>query len=84
MGKMPSKTTASDDPSDFYYMPCDDAEAICQKLMTVVTERIPKRFGFHPIQDIQILAPMNRGTLGVRHLNQLLQAALNPDPSKQR
>lgn len=82
MGKTPIKTVSSDDPSDFYYMPCDDADIICQKLITVVTERIPKRFGLHPIQEVQVLAPINRGKLGVRNLNQLLQAALNPNPSK--
>lgn len=83
MGKTPTKPTASDDLADFYYMPCDNADALCQKLIAVVTERIPKRFGLHPIQDIQVLAPMNRGKLGVRNLNQLLQAALNPEPIKQ-
>ena len=40
--------------------------------------RIPKRFGFDPIQDIQALCPMNRGGAGVRSLNIELQAALNP------
>jgi exodeoxyribonuclease V alpha subunit len=82
IGKVPHKSTASDNISDFYYMPCDDADSLCHKLITVVTERIPKRFGLHPIQDIQVLAPMNRGKLGVRNLNQLLQSTLNPDPVK--
>jgi exodeoxyribonuclease V alpha subunit len=44
----------------------------------VVTDRIPKRFGLHPIQDIQVLTPMNRGSLGGRALNAALQEALNP------
>jgi exodeoxyribonuclease V alpha subunit len=43
----------------------------------VVTERIPKRFGFHPVRDIQVLTPMNRGGLGARSLNAELQQALN-------
>jgi exodeoxyribonuclease V alpha subunit len=45
----------------------------------VVTERIPQRFGLHPIRDVQILTPMNRGSLGARALNALLQQALNPE-----
>ena len=40
--------------------------------------RIPKRFGFDPVRDIQVLCPMNRGGAGARSLNIVLQAALNP------
>jgi exodeoxyribonuclease V alpha subunit len=46
--------------------------------MQVVTERIPKRFGLHPVNEIQVLSPMNRGGLGVRSLNVELQQLLNP------
>ena len=44
----------------------------------LVKIRIPKRFGFDPIRDIQVLCPMNRGGVGARSLNIELQAALNP------
>ena len=40
--------------------------------------RIPQRFGFDPVRDIQVLCPMNRGGVGARSLNIELQAALNP------
>ena len=40
--------------------------------------RIPKRFGLNPIRDIQVLCPMNRGSVGASSLNFELQAALNP------
>jgi site-specific DNA recombinase len=43
-----------------------------------VKNRIPKRFGFDPIRDVQVLCPMNRGGVGARSLNIELQAALNP------
>jgi exodeoxyribonuclease V alpha subunit len=43
-----------------------------------VKERIPQRFGFDPIRDVQVLSPMNRGSLGVRELNTALQQVLNP------
>jgi len=46
-------------------------------LLKVVTDRIPKRFGFDPVKDIQILTPMNRGGLGTRSLNAELQKTLN-------
>src|SRR2546421_44391 len=64
--------------SDFYVIPADSPEAIQAKLLRVVTERIPQRFGLHPIRDVQVLTPMNRGSLGARALNGLLQEALNP------
>jgi thiaminase/transcriptional activator TenA len=47
-----------------------------RKLLAIVQERIPKRFGLDPIRDIQVLCPMNRGGLGARSLNIELQKAL--------
>ena len=44
----------------------------------MVSHRIPARFGLDPVRDIQVLCPMNRGSLGARSLNIALQAALNP------
>jgi exodeoxyribonuclease V alpha subunit len=44
----------------------------------LVQDRIPKGHGLDPIRDIQVLCPMNRGPIGVRELNAVLQRALNP------
>jgi exodeoxyribonuclease V alpha subunit len=52
-------------------------EEIFSKLMQVVLERIPQRFNLHPVNDIQVLTPMNRGGLGARSLNVELQQRLN-------
>jgi exodeoxyribonuclease V alpha subunit len=49
-----------------------------EKLLAVVRERIPRRFGLDPVRDVQVLCPMNRGGLGARSLNIELQRALNP------
>src|SRR5438876_7560401 len=76
-GQMP--LIREDSTSDFYVIPADSPEEIQAKLLRVVTERIPQRFGLHPIRDVQVLTPMNRGSLGARALNEALQAALNPD-----
>src|SRR5260370_187234 len=48
------------------------------RTIELVKNRIPQRFGFDPIRDIQVLCPMNRGGVGARSLNIELQAALNP------
>ncbi|MEA5113366.1 MAG: ATP-dependent RecD-like DNA helicase [Geobacteraceae bacterium] len=76
-GEMPLKTEGPA-LSDFYFIPAETPEDIHDKVMQVVTGRIPNRFGFHPVRDIQVLTPMNLGGLGVRSLNVELQQRLNP------
>jgi len=43
-----------------------------------VRNRVPRKFGADAFRDIQVLAPMHRGSVGVAKLNELLQDALNP------
>ena len=64
--------------SDFYFVQADDPDIAVSRILELVTTRIPKRFGFSPIRDVQVLCPMNRGGVGARSLNIELQAALNP------
>lgn len=75
-GEMPLKAEGTE-LSDFYFIPANTPEDIHDKLLHVVTERIPKRFGLHPVKDVQVLTPMNRGGLGARSLNAELQQVLN-------
>jgi exodeoxyribonuclease V alpha subunit len=75
-GLMPDLTRAKS--GDFYFVGAADPEDGVGKVLAVVQERIPKRFGLNPIRDIQVLCPMNRGGLGARSLNIELQKALNP------
>jgi ATP-dependent exoDNAse (exonuclease V) alpha subunit len=56
----------------------DDPETAVPRIIELVKERIPLRFGLDPVRDIQVLCPMNRGGVGARSLNIELQAALNP------
>ncbi|HVI06197.1 MAG TPA: AAA family ATPase, partial [Sphingomicrobium sp.] len=64
--------------SDFFFAEAADPEEGVRKVVAIVRERIPSRFGLDRIRDIQVLCPMNRGGLGARSLNVELQAALNP------
>jgi exodeoxyribonuclease V alpha subunit len=80
-GQMP--LMREDGTSDFYVIAADSPEEIQAKLLRVVTERLPQRFGLHPIRDVQVLTPMNRGSLGARALNAVLQQALNPETTPQ-
>lgn len=75
-GQLPAAKN-SQDLSDFYCIYAETPEEIFSKLMQVVLERIPQRFNLHPVNDIQVLTPMNRGGLGARSLNIELQARLN-------
>jgi exodeoxyribonuclease V alpha subunit len=75
-GLMPDLTRA--ESGDFHFVDAADPEDGVRKMLAIVRERIPKRFGFDPIRDIQVLCPMNRGGLGARSLNIELQKALNP------
>ena len=64
--------------SDFYFVEADDPETAVPRIIELVSNRIPRRFGLDPIRDVQVLCPMNRGGVGARSLNIELQAALNP------
>ena len=64
--------------SDFYFVQAEDPETAVSRIVELVKTRIPRRFGFDPVRDIQVLCPMNRGGAGARSLNIELQAALNP------
>ncbi len=77
MGQLPD-LRQGDELTDFYFVETDEPEAIQRMLLKLVTDRIPDRFGLDPLTDIQVLAPMNRGVLGARNLNQVLQDKLNP------
>ncbi len=75
-GKMP--VLQAKEGSDFFFVDAADPEEGVRKLLAVVGERIPSRFGLDPVRDVQVLCPMNRGGLGARSLNIALQEALNP------
>jgi exodeoxyribonuclease V alpha subunit len=65
--------------SDFFFIEEEDPEKILNKILMLCSERIPQRFGFHPVRDVQVLTPMHKGLIGVSNLNLELQRRLNPD-----
>jgi exodeoxyribonuclease V alpha subunit len=77
-GRMPDLEVVKDVETDFYFVEAREPEDAIPKIIEIVKNRLPKRFGFDPIQDIQVLCPMNRGGLGARSLNVELQKNLNP------
>jgi len=75
-GEFPASAPAGQ--GDFYFVEADSPEAIQDRLITMVRDRIPARFGLDPLRDVQVLTPMNRAELGVRNLNMQLQNVFNP------
>jgi exodeoxyribonuclease V alpha subunit len=67
-----------EESSDMYFFPAATPEAAAQRVIELVTERIPKKFGFSGLRDVQVLAPMRPGNVGIDSLNRDLQHALNP------
>jgi exodeoxyribonuclease V alpha subunit len=66
--------------SDFFFVEITDPEEGVPKIIQMIKERMPRRFGLDPMKDVQVLCPMNRGVLGARNLNIQLQEVLNPNP----
>ena len=64
--------------SDFYFIQQEDPEKVLEIILELTNTRIPRRFGFDPIDDIQVLTPMHKGVVGAGNLNRELQKTLNP------
>ncbi len=79
-GKMPlNHEKKPPEKADFYFIRKNSQEEILSTIVSLCKERIPSAFGFHPLRDIQVITPMNRGILGTYNLNRVLQDILNPD-----
>lgn len=71
-GRVPELRASGE--SDFYFVKSKEPAS---RIVELVTRRIPERFGFDPLREIQVLAPMRKTAAGVVALNAALQAALN-------
>ncbi len=76
----PSSASAAPDDSlsDFYFIAAPEPAQAQERVLRLVCERIPSRFGFDPRSEIQVLTPMHRGEVGTEELNRALQRALQP------
>ena len=63
---------------DFYFFQVEEPELALEKIIGLCKEKIPGKFGFNPMDDIQVLTPMHRGIIGAANLNAELQRHLNP------
>jgi exodeoxyribonuclease V alpha subunit len=79
-GHMPE--LGGEEAADFFFIEAREPERAAEVVLTVVRERIPRRFGLDPLRDVQVLTPMHRGAVGAENLNALLQRELNPGASE--
>ena len=77
-GAVPDLKPPENGDADFFYIERDEPERIAATLAELVRDRIPRKWGFDPRRDIQVLCPTNRGAVGARELNTQLQEAINP------
>ena len=75
-GESPELTGDTD--RNFFFIQEEDPEEITELICSLIAERLPSHYNYHPIDDIQLLCPMRRGVLGTENLNKRLQEVLNP------
>lgn len=78
-GELPRLESSKDRLSDFYFMRQDDPDRAADIIVDLVKNHIPRRFQLDPFDEIQVLSPMHKGTVGAANLNLRLQQALNPE-----
>lgn len=64
--------------TDFFFIQQEEPEKVLQIILALVKKRIPEKFGYNPLNDIQVLTPMHKGIVGAENLNAELQKMLNP------
>ncbi len=81
-GELPDfpDSTEIDDLSDFYFIEQGDPDRAAARIVELCCEKLPAEFGLDPVNDIQVLTPMHKGTVGTINLNSLLQKVLNRQP----
>jgi len=76
-GTFPDISNQSD--SDFFFIEAETPEDVLRNILSLVSQRLPTKYGLDPFLDIQVIAPMRRGIIGIENLNTVLQASLNPN-----
>ena len=63
----------------FTFIPCNDPKQVAAIIIKLCRDRIPGQYDLDPVRQVQVLTPMHKGPVGTIQLNQMLQAALNPN-----
>jgi len=74
-GVTPSFSNSKSD--NCFFIAQEDPQGSVELIVDLVSRRLPARYNFNPINDIQVLSPMHKGILGTQNLNMVLQKELN-------
>ncbi len=77
-GRPPHLEPEGDQEHDFFFVEHDIPQQAQAAVLEAVAEGAPSHYGVDPIRDVQVLAPMYRGAVGIDALNEQLQERLNP------
>jgi len=77
-GRPPHLEPEDGQERDFFFLDRANPERALETVVEVVAERAPEAFGVDPVRDVQVLAPMYKGAVGIDALNERLQERLNP------
>ena len=64
--------------SDFFFLTRREAQSAQELVVSLCGERLPRSYGYSPLEDIQVLCPSRKGELGTVELNRLMREAVNP------
>ena len=64
--------------SDFFFVTKESNQEVLDTIVQYCRTNLPRYYHVDPLQDIQVLTPMQRGECGAVNLNQVLQEAMNP------
>ncbi|MBW2261474.1 MAG: ATP-dependent RecD-like DNA helicase [Deltaproteobacteria bacterium] len=77
-GMMPETETAEGAVLDYFFVDRKEPEEVLSAVTELVTTRIPRKWGFDPVDEVQVLTPMHRGIIGAQNLNREMSQRLNP------
>ena len=73
---------SKEEKSDFYFIEKNNPEETIKTIIELICNRIPNKFGYDPLRDIQIVVPVNKGIVGVENLNYKIQSIFNKSSLK--
>lgn len=69
--------------NDFFFLPTKNSLETTELVLDLFSRRLVNTYGYSPMEDIQILCPGRKGSLGSNDLNEKIQEAINP-PDKEK
>ncbi len=80
-GEMPDLTQKN---NDFFFFKRTQPELAINLIVDLVKNRLPKAYKYSPVDDIQVVSPSRKGSVGTVELNKILQTHLNPPGSMKK